>query len=122
MRPQQIVEKSGLSEEEVHAALRALMAEDPPFLTNAQLRTAVGRVTLAGAPTGHARRAVGSWPTAEALATRLVAGIEAAADQMDDEEKKGWLRKTASYLANAGRDVAVEIAATAINKQAGLTP
>jgi hypothetical protein len=34
--------------------------------------------------------------------------------------RKGWLSKTAAYLGNAGRDLAVEIGATAINRQMGM--
>lgn len=116
-----LVEATGLPEDDVKRALRALESEQPPFLEKVQ-KAMGGAYMLVGVPTGHARRAVGAWPTAEALATRLVAGIEAAADQVDDEEKKGWLEKTAAYLGNAGRDIAVDIAATAINKQTGSAP
>jgi hypothetical protein len=35
-------------------------------------------------------------------------------------QAKGWLRKTAASLGNAGRDLAVEIGATAINRQMGM--
>ena len=35
-------------------------------------------------------------------------------------DRKGWLSKTAAYLGNAGRDLAVEIGATAINRQMGM--
>ena len=34
-------------------------------------------------------------------------------------DRKGWFSKTAAYLGNAGRDLAVEIGATAINRQMG---
>ena len=68
----------------------------------------------------YARRAVGGWPTAESLATLLVQGLERAAEAEPDEERKGWLKKSASYLGNAGKDIGVEIAATALNKQFGL--
>jgi hypothetical protein len=54
------------------------------------------------------------------LATLLVQGLERAAEAEPDEERKGWLRKSASYLGNAGKDIGVEIAATALNKQIGL--
>ena len=37
-----------------------------------------------------------------------------------DDERKSWLRKSASYLGNAGRDHAVEFGATAINRQMGM--
>lgn len=72
------------------------------------------------APTGHARRAVGAWPTAEMIADRLVKALDEAADREPDPEKKGWLGKTAAFLGHAGRDLAVEIGATAINRQMGM--
>ena len=43
-----------------------------------------------------------------------------AADREPDHERKGWLSKSAAYLGNAGRDLAVEIGATAINRQMGM--
>lgn len=63
---------------------------------------------------------MGAWPTADALADRLVQALEDAADREPDEERKGFLRKGAAYLGNAGRDLAVEIGATAINRQIGM--
>lgn len=100
-------------------ALRALDSESPLFVTKMQ-RYADGHVILVGAPTGHARRAVGAWPTAEAIADRLVGALDEAAQREPDEERKGFLGKAASYLGNAGRDLAVEIGATAINRQMGM--
>lgn len=119
MTPSEIVQQSGLDEDAVQAALRALAVEDPPFVTKVR-RRASGGVSLVGAPTGHARRTVGAWPTADALADRLVQALEDAADREPDEERKGFLRKGAAYLGNAGRDLAVEIGATAINRQIGM--
>ncbi len=119
MHPGPIEAATGLPGTEVQAALRALNLEDPPFVTKMQ-RYASGHVSLIGAPTGHARRAVGAWPTAESIADRLVSALDEAADREPDEERKGFLRKAAGYLGHAGRDLAVEIGATAINRQMGL--
>lgn len=117
--PAQIAQLCGLAESETQSALRALNGEVPPFVTD--MRTsASGHIFLVGAPTGQARRAVGAWPTPESLADRLVRALDEAADREPDEERKGFLRKTASYLGNAGRDLAVEIGATAINRQMGM--
>lgn len=96
-----IVQESGLAEDDVKRALRALDGGRPAHLNEVQTY-ASGQYSLCGVPTGHARRAAGSWPTAEAHASRLVAGIEAAAEEIDDEEEKGCIRKTASYLGTAG--------------------
>lgn len=83
-------------------------------------RYSSGHVMLIGAPTGHARRAVGAWPTAETIADRLVHALDEAAEREPDDERKGFLRKAAAYLGNAGRDLAVDIGATAINRQMGM--
>lgn len=50
----------------------------------------------------------------------LIRSLEQAAEREPDPERKGWLRKTAAYLGSAGRDLAVEIGATAINRQMGM--
>lgn len=114
-----LAEATGLSEEEVIRAIRALEHESPPFLLDVKWAMS-GPPWSVGTPTGHARRAVGAWPTAETLADRLVLGLNNAADQEQDQERQGWLRKTAAYLGSAGRDIAVDIAATAVNKQIGI--
>jgi len=115
----EIAQTTEIEVEDVVRGIRALEQEDPPFLLGVQWSWGGPPINI-GVPTGHARRAVGGWPTAESLATLLVRGLEKAAEAEPDEERKGWLRKSASYLGNAGRDIAVEISATALNKQIGL--
>lgn len=117
--PHEIASHAGIDEATVHTALKALAGENPPFFTNVKTR-ASGHVSLIGPPTGHARRAVGAWPTAEVIAERLVEALGEAADREPDEERKSFLRKTAAYLANAGRDLAVDVGAAAINRQMGM--
>jgi hypothetical protein len=119
MHPNEIVEQSGLGADQVEAALRALESEDPPFISKLE-RRASGGISLVGRPTGHARRAVGAWPTPDSIADRLVSALDEAAERETDPERKGWLRKTAAYLGSAGRDLAVEIGASAINRQMGM--
>ena len=119
MRPNEIVGQSGLDADQVETALRALEGEDPPFITKLE-RRASGGISLVGKPTGHARRAVGAWTTPESIADRLFSALDQAADREPDDERKSWLRKSAAYLGNAGRDLAVEIGATAINCQMGM--
>src|SRR5687767_12580603 len=80
IRPSAIVAHTELDEETVQAALRALNSEDPPFVTRMQRRTA-GGFSLVGSPTGHARRAVGNWPTAESMADKLVSALTEAAER-----------------------------------------
>lgn len=119
LSPEQITARTGLDARTVQLALTALESEQPPFLSQLE-RVMSGHVVFIGAPTGHARRAVGAWPTAETIADRLVGALDEAAEREPDEERKGFLRKAAAYLGNAGRDLAVEIGATAINRQMGV--
>lgn len=116
--PEQIEKRTELDAKSVQLALAALDSEDPPFLSKLE-RVMSGQVVFVGAPTGHARRAVGAWPTAETIADRLVDALGEAAEREPDEERKSFLGRAASYLGNAGRDLAVEIGATAINRQIG---
>lgn len=119
VRPSRIVEYTDLDKDTVQAALRALHSEEPPFVTTMRRRGAGGYI-LVGSPTGHARRAVGAWPTAESIADNLIHALDEAAARESNEERRGFLGKAAAYLGNAGRDLAVEIGATAINRQMGM--
>lgn len=60
-------------------------------------------------PTGHARRTVGTWPKPEDRVAEMVAALREAAEREDDPEQKSRLRKTAEWLAGAGRDVTIGI-------------
>lgn len=119
MGPDAVESATGFGPKVVQAALRALDSEQPPYISKLE-RVMTGDIIFIGAPTGHARRAVGAWPTAETIADRLITALDEAAEREPDPERKGWLRKTAGYLGNAGRDLAVEIGATAINRQMGM--
>ncbi|GAA1822070.1 hypothetical protein HC028_23170 [Planosporangium flavigriseum] len=119
--PAGIAARTGLPEDVVQRALLALDREDPPFFTPVDGSTLVGKhISGVKEPTGHARRTVGTWPTPEALADRLVQALAQAADNEPDEEKRGWLKKTAAWFGSAGRDVAVDIASSVVTKSAGL--
>jgi len=117
--PKRIQDETGLEAEVVQKALRALQHEQPSFLTSVTGSWGT-QILMVGAPTGHARRSVGAWPTAEALADRLVVAMNKAADGEPDGERKSLLRKAAAFLGSAGRDIAVDVAATALNKQMGM--
>lgn len=115
---QRIDERTNMSHAEVQQALFALSREHPPYfepLDDSDFEGAsIGGVRN---PSGHARRTVGSWPSPEALADRLVVAMNRAADEEEDEERKGWLKKTAGFLGGAGRDLAVDVMGSAIRKQ-----
>ncbi len=116
MTPKQIEMRTGLDANAVQLALKALDSECPPFLSKLEWMVS-GQVSFIGAPTGQARRAVDAWPTAEAIADRLVKALDEAAERQPDKERRGLLRKAAAYLGDAGRQLAIEIAATAIGRQ-----
>lgn len=109
---ERIASHTGLDDTTVQAALRALSSEDPPFF-KAQGSWG-GGILRASSPTGHARRAVGAWPTAESLANQLIAKIESAAAGESDEGKRSKLNQLAGFFATGGRDLLVDIAAKAI--------
>ncbi|MET9318314.1 hypothetical protein ABZX12_41420 [Kribbella sp. NPDC003505] len=101
--------------EDVERALRALEHEQPPFITDLQ-KTASGEVVGIGAPTGHARRTVGAWPTPDILADRIIVALNEAADNEPDEVKKGKLRRAAEAVAGVGRDILTDVTAQVITK------
>ncbi|MEV4287379.1 hypothetical protein AB0K40_17885 [Nonomuraea bangladeshensis] len=123
IKPQEVAERTGLSQDDVEVAFAALAAEHPPFFSFidatslASKRREIGRVYN---PTGHARRTVGTWPTAERLADRIIVGLERAADAEEDEEKRGRLKRMAAWFGGAGREVLIEVAGSAISKGMGL--
>lgn len=120
MRPTEIEAETRFDTDTVQTALRALDSADPPFVVTKMDRFASGQVSLVGAPTGHARQAVGAWPTAETVADNLVNALSKAAEREQDIEHKSWLTKAAGFLGGTGRDLAIEIGAAAINRQMGV--
>jgi hypothetical protein len=101
---------------------RALQALNGPYL---DLQTTLATIDDPGSwfakgVTPEARRAVGQWPTADSLITRLVDGFNAAAEREPDPERKSRLRAIASGLGGSVRDVAVDIVARVIEHRTGL--
>lgn len=101
---QNIAAEAHLEVRAVQRSLDALDGEYVDFQPTGQIGGFVKRITPA------ARRAVGQWPTAESLADRLIAAMEEVADKTDDSEKKGLLRRSATFLGGAGRDLFVDVA------------
>lgn len=102
-----ICRRSGLDNNAVQPALRALYAE--PFLQEDGKRAkASGELYYVGAPTGNALRIAGAWPTPEALLARLVRGLEAAGtDEHRDEEERSKFKRAALWLGGFGSQVAI---------------
>lgn len=110
--PQDLVKHTGFELGTVQRALVALAAEEPSFFEFSDMTTmgsAIREIDNIRNPSGHARRTVKTWPTAETLADRLIAGLEQAADETTDEEEASRLRRTGQWFGAAGRDVLVNI-------------
>lgn len=112
-----LASETGLTADQVQKALRALVAADPPYFAEHDIRA--NHHVSVSAPTERARRTGGAWPSAESMADRVVEALEDAATRGEDPERRGWLKKTATYLGSAGRDLAVEIGASTISRQVG---
>lgn len=65
---------TGLDADSVTRALAALHGAQPPYVVGVSVEEASYPVVLTGV-TERARRAVGAWPTPEALVDRLVAAL-----------------------------------------------
>jgi len=61
--------------------------------------------------TPEARRAVGQWPTPDALIDRLAAELSSAAERESDPEHKGLLLYAARLVGDTLREIAVRAAA-----------
>jgi hypothetical protein len=67
-----------------------------------------------------ARRAIGQWPTAERVATRIIQDLDSAAETERDPEQKARLKQTAAFLGSSGKDLLINILASVIAKGTGL--
>ena len=72
--------------------------------------------------TPEARRAVGQWPTAQALAGRLADELTAAARQETDAERQGLLAYAARLVGDTLRDATVRAAAAVLSPAFGGVP
>lgn len=112
VRPDDLTKRTGFELETVQRALVALAGEHPPFFEFSDatsMGSTIREIDNIRNPSGHARRTVKTWPTAETLADRLIAGLEQAADETTDEEEASRLRRTGQWFGAAGRDVLVNI-------------
>jgi DNA-binding transcriptional ArsR family regulator len=109
---EEMIEATGLSEDQVRAAGAALEQARLVEL----LHEGGGDFTF-WAITPEARRLTGVWPTAEIAADRLIAAIEAAIERTDDPVQKSRLQKIREGFLAAGRDMTVSISAAVITGQ-----
>jgi DNA-binding MarR family transcriptional regulator len=110
----ELAERTGLELDQVLTALRAL---EQAGLIAVTFTMGGGRNSHVDAISGEARQLVGAWPSAGAIASRLVAELERRADAASsDEERSKWRRLLDSVL-GLGREVVVDVAAAAITRQ-----
>jgi hypothetical protein len=115
-----IAARTGLDE---GAVAKALESMDPVYVD-------FRKTTTGGDPrfwyvfkvTPEARRAVGQWPTAEALASRLAEELAAAARQETDAERQGLLTYAARLVGDTLREATVRAAAQVLSPAFGGVP
>lgn len=100
-----IVQKTGLAEEVVQRALRALKSSPSYFDDVSEHQRGIDAV---GPPTAAARRAVGAWPSPENVVERIVAALEQAAeDDARPDEQRGKFKQLALGISSFGYQVAI---------------
>lgn len=111
---------SGLPEQDVVTALRALANTKPPLLEYPQPPAELTYPIIITDVTERARRLVGQWPTAETLAVQIAEALTEAADHEPDPVKKGRLREAGVVLGDTARGVLVEVLSRIVERQTGL--
>ena len=115
-----IATKTGFDPEAVAAALEAL---DPDYVDFRKTTTGGDpRFWYVYKATPAARRVVGQWPTAEALAGRLADELSAAASEEQDAEHKGLLTYAARLIGDTLRDATVRAAGRVLAPAFGGVP
>ncbi len=113
LRFSQLVDATGMQAAQVELALRTLEEDGLLKVRWAHPREA----TRISGLTRAARELVGLWPTPESALDRMIAALEAIADNTDDDDTRGRARKILDNLAGAGRQIGISVAAAAITGQ-----
>lgn len=116
VEPAEIQRRTGLSAQQVQVALAALDDEDPSLISIIGHTRGDGtrEIYAAQQPTGEARRRVGSWPTPEGLADRLIAALKEAAEAETDPERKTKWETVAGFLSGVGQGVLIGVLTKAL--------
>jgi hypothetical protein len=115
-----IADRTGLDASVVATALEAL---DPVYVDFRKTTTGGDpRFWYVFKATPEARRVVGQWPTAEALATRLAEELSVAARQESDGERQGLVAYAARLIGDTLRDVTVRAAGQVLAPAFGGVP
>jgi hypothetical protein len=102
-----------LDEDDIQRALNAL-AMDALIDTEGSMQKkylTVSRVS------GEARRKAGAWPTEQTALDRIIAALEAIAENTDDPEEKSKAQKFAAWLRTGATTVGLSVASAAIGGQ-----
>ncbi len=100
-----VEERTGFDPDTVQRALRALYSE--PYFEEVRMASGVGYI-MVGKPTSAALRVAGQWPTPEAQLERMVAALEAAAnDEGRDEEERSRFQQAKLTLKGAAYQIAI---------------
>lgn len=110
--PDTIARATGLDDEQVQRALRALSSEVPPLFETGTPRG--GYISIIHGLTGEARRRVGAWPTPENLAGRIVEALSEAAEQTANPQERTRLGEAGKALANVGQAALAGVIANAL--------
>jgi hypothetical protein len=115
-----IAARTGFEPADVATALEAL---DPSYVDFRKTTTGGDpRFWYVYKATPEARRVVGQWPTAEALASRLAEELATAATQEPDAERRGLLTYAARLIGDTLRDATVRAAGRALAPAFGGVP
>jgi hypothetical protein len=115
-----IATRTGLDVADVARALEAL---DPTYVDFRKTTTGGdARFWYVFKVTPEARRAVGQWPTAQALAGRLADELAAAAQDESDQQRQGLLAYAARLVGDTLRDATVRAAEHVLSPAFGGVP
>jgi len=110
VRPEDLVEPTGLSHDEIAGALTNLASGSPRFFEGITISEAPFPVAITSV-TERALRATGEWPDPEQLVLTLIAALEDAALREADPENKGRLEQAAHTLRSIALQIAIAWAA-----------
>lgn len=109
----EVAEATGLHVDDVLLAARALESAGLVEL-RLVMPAKAGRFVRISA---EARRDVGLWPSPETGLDRMIAALEAIAENTDDDDTRTRARKILDALTGAGKTIGLSVAAAAITGQ-----
>jgi hypothetical protein len=117
---EQIQQATGLDGDDVQRALGALGREQPPFFEIMDVSSMSGAFYMGAVnSTGHARRTVGSWPTPDNMADRIVAGLQEVAANAPSEEERSRARKVLDGVGGVGKGVLTGVLVKVLSGEVG---